>query len=151
MSQSILYSLSEQIVNTIIGLIIGILFLIVIINPLFGLTLTVSSSIEVSVFMFIVSIMRGFLLRRIFYSLHTQQTFKHSIVEKLIDVGLGFIIATIVWSYVMMPSYSQVTTLTQDIVINALFFVINFIRSMAVRRFFESRIKISLTSGPKSV
>lgn len=146
MKQTIWYSLNEQFVNTFLGLILGVVFLVTIINPVFGLSLSVFSSIEVSLIMFVVSMLRGLILRRIFYYFNAQQSFKQSVVEKFIDVGIGFVIATITWSFFVIPSYSQSTTFSEDVLINVLFFVLNFVRSVVVRRFYELRSRQVLTS-----
>lgn len=138
-------SLLEQLVNTFLGLVIGALFLIYVINPLFSLTLTVSASLEVSMIMFLVSILRGFVIRRLWLMFQTKQSFKHSFIEKFIDVSIGLVVSTLVWTYFVMPAYEVYNTLMIDILINLLFFVVNLSRSLWVRRSFERYTQKCLT------
>jgi FlaA1/EpsC-like NDP-sugar epimerase len=146
------YSLIEQITNTSLGLFIGALFLIMVINPLFSLSLSVIVSIEVSLIMFFVSTIRGLLIRRLWIRfVEERQSLRHSFVEKLIDVGLGLVIATIVWSFFVMPAYDVQTTFLVDVIINLMFFVINLLRSVFVRRVFENYSKKYLTGTPETV
>lgn len=146
------YSLIEQITNTSLGLFIGALFLILVINPLFSLSLSVIVSIEVSLIMFFVSTIRGLLIRRLWIRfVEEKQSLRHSFVEKFIDVGLGLVIATIVWSFFVMPAYDVQTTFLVDVVINLMFFVINLLRSVFVRRVFENYSKKYLTGTPETV
>lgn len=98
------YSLIEQLSNTTLGLVIGALFLIFVINPLFSLSLSVIVSIEVSLIMFFVSTIRGLVIRRVWIRfIEEKQSLKHSFIEKFIDVGLGLIIATLRMMY-KLPS-----------------------------------------------
>ena len=146
------YSLLEQITNTTLGLLIGALFLIFVINPLFSLSLTVIVSIEVSLIMFFVSTIRGLVIRRIWIRLiEEKQSLKHSFIEKFIDVGLGLIIATLVWSFFVMPAYDVQTTFMVDVLINFMFFIVNLARSVIVRRVFEAHSRKYLTPCAQTV
>jgi uncharacterized membrane protein YGL010W len=146
------YSLIEQITNTTLGLFIGALFLIFVINPMFSLSLTVIVSIEVSIIMFIVSTIRGLLIRRLWIRfIEEKQSLRHSFVEKFIDVGLGLVIATIVWSFFVMPAYDVQTTFFVDLLINLMFFFVNLLRSVVVRRFFEIHSQKYLTGSTQTV
>lgn len=146
------YSLIEQITNTTLGLFIGALFLIFVINPMFSLSLTVIVSIEVSIIMFIVSTIRGLLIRRLWIRfIEEKQSLRHSFIEKFIDVGLGLIIATIVWSFFVMPAYDVQTTFFVDVLINLMFFFVNLLRSVVVRRVFEIHSRKFLTEAVQTV
>ena len=137
----------EQFANTSLGLVIGAFFLAFVINPLFSLSLTMIANLEISLIMFSVSLVRGTVLRIIYFYFTPRQNFKHSTIEKIIDVGLGFIISLIVWSMFVMPAYDVDNTLLVDIIINLLFFIVNFARSLIVRRVFEKYLFRQLTTS----
>jgi FlaA1/EpsC-like NDP-sugar epimerase len=99
-----------------------------------------------------VSTIRGLLIRRLWIRfVEEKQSLRHSFVEKLIDVGMGLVIATIVWSFFVMPAYDVQTTFLVDVVINLMFFVINLLRSVFVRRVFENYSKKYLTGTAETV
>lgn len=130
-------NLIEQIFNTVLGLVLSFLVFRWIISPIWGFDTVVYDEILISIMFFIISIIRGFIFRYSFSKLSSNQTKIHSFYEQFLNVGTGFLIATLFWSFVVVPLYGFDSNMNDNLLINIVFFIFNMIRSYAVRRSFN--------------
>lgn len=62
------------------------------------------------------------------------QTKKHSLIEQVLNVGSGFIIALLLWAYVVTPYMGVEYHLKEGLVITSLFTVVSIVRGYLWRR-----------------
>ncbi|ASV44550.1 hypothetical protein PBI_SCTP2_535 [Salicola phage SCTP-2] len=129
-------SFIEQIVNNFLGFIVSFFILKFIIVPLWGFQANVHDEFLITVLFFIISIIRGYIFRRVFNSIE-HQTYIGSAIEQFFNVGSGFIIYLSLWSFVITPIWNFESTFIDDITINGIYFVFNYARALIVRRFFN--------------
>lgn len=60
-----------------------------------------------------------------------------SLTESLLNVGSGFVVSLLLWSFVIVPLYKIEVTMTQNLEITCLFTVISVIRGYVWRRVFN--------------
>ena len=60
-----------------------------------------------------------------------------SLIESLLNVGSGFVVSSLLWSFVIVPVYEIEVTVTQNLEITAIFTVISVIRGYIWRRVFN--------------
>lgn len=65
------------------------------------------------------------------------QTKTSSMVESLLNVGSGFIISLLVWSWVIVPVYNLDVDTNQNLEITFIFTVVSVIRGYFWRRYFN--------------
>lgn len=58
-------------------------------------------------------------------------------MESLLNVGSGFIVSLLLWSFIIVPVYEIEVTMTQNLEITAIFTVISVIRGYVWRRVFN--------------
>lgn len=69
-----------------------------------------------------------------------QQSKLGSLVEALINTVIGFVL-TIAISPIVYPLFGHAFTFTQNLGITAIFTIVSILRSYAVRRWFNAKIK----------
>lgn len=67
------------------------------------------------------------------------QTKKHSLIESVVNVVIGYIIA-IISQVAIFPIYGITIPLTKQLTMGLWFTVISIVRSYVIRRYFNSRI-----------
>ena len=60
-----------------------------------------------------------------------------SLMESLLNVGSGFFVSLLLWSFVIVPLYGIEVTVIQNLEITAIFTVISVIRGYIWRRVFN--------------
>lgn len=65
------------------------------------------------------------------------QTKLQSLLESCLNIGSGFVISLIVWSYLVVPVWGLQVNMVDNLNITALFTVVSVIRSYVWRRFFN--------------
>lgn len=65
------------------------------------------------------------------------QTKTESIIENVLNVGSGFLIALIVWTFLVTPLYGIQVSATQNLEITAIFTVVSVVRGYFWRRLFN--------------
>lgn len=60
-----------------------------------------------------------------------------SLVESFFNIGSGFLLAMVVWQWIVAPLYNIPVTLSQNVGITSIFTVVSVIRSYAWRRAFN--------------
>ena len=72
------------------------------------------------------------------------QTRKHSLIESLTNVAIGYGVA-IISQLIIFPLFDIHIPMADNFTIAAWFTVISIIRSYALRRWFNSRVKVETT------
>jgi len=62
-----------------------------------------------------------------------------SLVEQLLNVGSGFVVALIVWTYMVTPIWDIEVTMLDNLAITGLFTVVSVVRGYVWRRMFNRR------------
>ena len=65
------------------------------------------------------------------------QTKLQSLLESCLNIGSGFVISLIVWSYLVVPVWGLQVDMVDNLNITALFTVVSVVRSYLWRRFFN--------------
>jgi hypothetical protein len=65
------------------------------------------------------------------------QTHKHSVIESIVNVAVGFLISWSVWVWVVVPVFSIPYHGGQGLAVTSIFTVTSLIRSYALRRIFN--------------
>jgi membrane protein implicated in regulation of membrane protease activity len=68
------------------------------------------------------------------------QTKLESFIESIINIGSGFLISLLMWTFVVVPIWNLPVNMTQNFVITGLFTIVSVIRSYFWRRFFNAGI-----------
>lgn len=129
-------SLLEQVFNTTLGLVLSFFILKLIISPIWGLDTNIHDEYSISILFYIMSIIRGFFWRR-FFNRFGLQSHLQTTIEQLLNVGSGVLINFIFWSLVIVPLWNFNTEMNDNIMINVIFFICNYIRSYSIRRCFN--------------
>lgn len=69
------------------------------------------------------------------------QTRKSSLIEQLLNVGSGFIISLLVWTYIVVPVWNIDVSMGDNLAITALFTIVSIARGYAWRRLFVNYFK----------
>ena len=64
-----------------------------------------------------------------------------SVIEAVLNVGSGFVIALILWQFVVSPLWSYEVTMLDNLGLTSIFTVVSVARSYVWRRVFERRIR----------
>ena len=64
----------------------------------------------------------------------TGQTKRYSLLEQLCNVGSGFIIAVILWAFVVTPYLGIAYDITQNLIVTTMYTVVSIIRGYLWRR-----------------
>lgn len=64
-----------------------------------------------------------------------------SAVESVLNVGSGFVVGALLWSFVIAPLWDYDVTLLDSLGIPAIFTVVSVARTYVWRRFFEGRLR----------
>ena len=70
-----------------------------------------------------------------------RQSRLESAVEAVLNVGSGFVVAMVLWQFVVAPLWGYEVTLLDNLGLTAIFTTISVVRSYVWRRFFERRIR----------
>lgn len=65
------------------------------------------------------------------------QTRLNSLIEQILNVGSGFIIALLVWIFIITPLFGITVTMVDNLTITAIFTVVSIIRGFLWRRLFN--------------
>lgn len=65
------------------------------------------------------------------------QTKLQSLLESCLNIGSGFVISLIVWSYLVVPVWGLQVNMVDNLNITALFTVVSVVRSYVWRRIFN--------------
>lgn len=65
------------------------------------------------------------------------QTHLHSLIEQVLSVGSGFVVALFVWLFLIVPVYGIEVTMLDNLAITAIFTVVSVIRGYIWRRVFN--------------
>ena len=68
------------------------------------------------------------------------QTKMSSFIEQVLNVGSGFILSLIVWSFIVTPIWDIKVNMLDNVTITGLFTVISVLRGYLWRRYFNWRI-----------
>lgn len=61
-----------------------------------------------------------------------------SLIEASINIGSGFIVSLLLWTFVIVPVWNLPVNMSQNLVITGLFTVLSIVRSYIWRRFFNA-------------
>lgn len=67
-----------------------------------------------------------------------------SIVESVLNVGSGFVVALVVWSYVVKPLFDIHVSQADNVLITLIFTAVSVVRGYAWRRIFDYRSRLKL-------
>ena len=67
------------------------------------------------------------------------QTKLESMIESCLNVGSGFIVALLVWQFVVVPLWGFEVTMNDNIVVTGIFTAVSLIRGYIWRRVFNGR------------
>jgi len=67
------------------------------------------------------------------------QSKKHSLVEQLLNVGSGWLLSLLVWTFLIAPIYNLPTTFVDNLGITVIFTFISIIRGYFWRRYFNNK------------
>tara|TARA_R100000458_G_scaffold59953_1_gene73350 strand:+ start:64303 stop:64530 length:228 start_codon:yes stop_codon:yes gene_type:complete len=65
------------------------------------------------------------------------QSKTHSIIEQVLNVGSGWLLSLLVWTFLIAPIYELDTTFMQNMEITIIFTMISIVRGYIWRRFFN--------------
>ena len=60
-----------------------------------------------------------------------------SLFEAVVNVGVGFLVSLVVWTYVVVPLWNLPVTMGENLQITALFTAVSVVRSYVWRRIFN--------------
>lgn len=129
-------SLIEQLTNNIVGIIVSFFILHLLIVPVWGFQTTLKDETFITALFFIISLIRGYIFRRLFNSIE-KQTYVSSAIEQFFNVGSGLIIYIACWTLIIVPIWNLESSLIDDILINLIYFVFNYARALSIRRIFN--------------
>lgn len=72
---------------------------------------------------------------------NVRQSRLESAVEAVLNVGSGYVLGALIWTFVIAPIWKYEVTLFDAWAIPALFTIVSVLRSYVWRRFFEGRIR----------
>ncbi len=61
-----------------------------------------------------------------------------SLIEASINIGSGFIVSLLLWTFVIVPVWNLPVNMSQNLIITGLFTVLSIVRSYIWRRFFNA-------------
>ena len=70
------------------------------------------------------------------------QTRLSSFIEQCLNVGSGFVISLVLWTYFVVPVWDIEVTMLDNLNITILFTLVSVLRGYLWRRFFNSRCKV---------
>jgi len=65
------------------------------------------------------------------------QSHKMSLIEQVCNVGSGFIVALVVWSWFIVPVFDMQVSMTDNLTITSIFTIVSIIRGYLWRRLFN--------------
>jgi len=69
------------------------------------------------------------------------QSKRESIVEQILNVGSGWLLAMLVWAFLISPIYNLDTSFGENIGITTMFTFISIVRGYFWRRYFNKRLE----------
>lgn len=77
------------------------------------------------------------------------QSRTESLIESCLNVGSGFLVALVVWAYIVKPLFDIHVSPTENVLITLIFTVVSVVRGYAWRRWFNHRLhlKTKRTTG----
>ena len=67
----------------------------------------------------------------------TGQSKRASLFESVVNVGVGFLVSLVVWTYIVVPLWHLPVTMGENLQITLLFTVVSVVRSYVWRRIFN--------------